>query len=422
MKARNLMIAAIATGLLSTQPISADAPSAFGSGFDVQDFFKPFTLEEITPANQQQWPYYKHVSAHWDQFGLHGTAKVNRSSNPAKLEPGELLDMNTEFRDGKSFIESLQATQTKGFVVLQDNKILAEFYDNGFSVGDTNLLQSASKTFAGVVTHQLIDQGLLDPDAKVETYLKDFEGTAIGAATVQQVSDMLSGLPTLLNFHTPGAPGQLFEVEQGMQPGETKGHRNAIQSTEATAKPGEAWMYSDKNTDTLGLLAEQVTGKTYPELLSELFNAFGANFDGSIAKTSDGTFSPAYGISISARDYALFHQWIAQGKAPKSFYASAMDTSKTKFGENETGKLLGKGITYGSQTYYLQEHDVMYSSGSYGQVGYSDMQNGVSVVFLQDWAVNAELEKFFDTRDRALAIIYHLRAKTAPGFSSGRVF
>jgi hypothetical protein len=99
-----------------------------------------------------------------------------------------------------------------------------------------------------------------------------------------------------------------------------------------------------------------------------------------------------------------------------------MDTSKTKFGENEVAKLLGKNITYGSQSYYLQEHDVLYSSGSFGMLGYSDMKTGVSVVFLQDWAVNAELEKFFETRDRALAIITYLRAKAQPGILRGRTF
>jgi hypothetical protein len=55
-------------------------------------------------------------------------------------------------------------------------------------------------------------------------------------------------------------------------------------------------------------------------------------------------------------------------------------------------------------------------------LGYSDMKTGVSVVFLQDWAVNAELEKFFETRDRALAIITYLRAKAQPGILRGRTF
>ena len=420
MKISRTTVATIALSLLVCQPVSADTPSAFGSGFDLQDFFKPFTLDEITPENQQQWPYYRHVSAHWDEYSIHGTAKIERSANPTELQQGERLDLNSEFQDGQSFIESLQATQTKGFVVVQDNTILVEFYDNGFNVGDTNLLQSAAKTFAGVVTHQLIDQSLLDANAKVENYLEDFEGTAMGAATVQQVLDMTSGIPTLLDFHTPGEPGQLWEIEIGLQGGKATGHRNAIKSTAAEAKPGEAWNYTDMNTDTLALLAESVSGKKYPQLLSELFDAFGSNHGGSIALTSDGTTSPSYGISISARDYALFHQWIAQGKAPKSYYASALDTSKTKFGENEIAAILGEDIIYGSQSYYLKDDDVLFSSGSFGQVGYSDLKTGVAVAFLQDWAVNAELDKFFATRDRALAIIHYLRNKS--NIEEGRTF
>ena len=423
MKNRLSGIVAITACLFVSRPVLADTPSAFGSGFDVQDFYKPFTLDEITHGNMQFWPYGKYVSAHWDDYGLHGTAQIRRSSKPAILEAGEPFDLNAEFKDGQSFIESLQATQVKGFVVMKDNKILAEFYDNGFNVEDTNLLQSASKTFAGVITNQLVDQGLLDPNVTVETYLEDFKGTDIGAATVQQVLDMTSGLPTLLDLHTPGAPGQLWEVEIGLQSGKTKGHRAAIKNTPAVAEPGEVYNYTDKNTDTLALLAEQVTGKKYPQLLSELFDAFGANYDGSIALTSDGTTSPSYGISISARDYALFHQWIAEGKEPGSFYASATDTGKTKFSENEIGALLGKGITYGSQTYYMgKEEDILYSSGSFGQLGYSDMKTGASVVFLQDWAVNAELDKFFDTRDRALRIIRVLRVREDPRLLRGRTF
>ena len=413
------IIAGVIASAMASSVVLAEPPSAFGSGFDVQDFFEPFMLEKITPKNQQKWPYYKYVSANWDDFALHGTAKVSRSKKPVKLEQGETLDLNTEFKDDMSFIDSFVATQVKGFVVMKDNKILAEFYDNGFNVGDSNLLQSAAKSFAGVLINKLIDQGLLDPNAKVAKYLEDFKGADIGKATVQQVLDMTSGLPTLLDFHTPGAPGQLFEVEQGLQAGKAIGHRKAIKTTKANKKPGEAWQYSDMNTDTLGLLAEQVSGKKLSQLLSELFDDFGANYDGSIAKTSDGTFAPSYGISISARDYALFHQWIAQGKAPKSYYASALDVTKTKFGENETSKLIATGVTYGSQSYYMGEHNILYSSGSFGQVGYSDMKTGVAVVFLQDWAVNWEVDKGFDTRDRALSIIYHLRAVSAPGYLRG---
>jgi CubicO group peptidase (beta-lactamase class C family) len=415
MKKTILMVTATAVACISAnQPALANQPSAFGSGFDVQDFYQPFALEDITPKNQQKWPYYKYVSAHWDDFALHGTEKVSKSKNPARLEVTEdRLDLNTEYKDGMSFIDSFVETQVKGFVVMKDNKILAEYYDNGFNVGDTNLLQSAAKSFTGIITHKLIDKGLLDSKAKISKYLKDLKGTSVGAATVQQVLDMLSGMPTLLDFHTPGATGQLFEVEQGLQPGKAKGHRETIKSTKATKKPGEAWQYCDMNTDTLALLSEQASGKRFSELLSELFDDFGANHDGSIAKNSDGTFSPSYGISISARDYALFHQWIAQGNAPESYYASVTDPSKTKFGEDELAQVTFPGVRYGSQSYYIHGIDVIYSSGSFGQNGYSDLKAGVAVVFLSDWAVNWEVDKGSDNRYRATAIINYLRASAS---------
>ena len=421
MKNMCLIIAASILTIVTCQAVHAESPSAFGSGFDVQDFYRPFTLDKITPVNQQKWPYYKHTSAHWDEYALHGSVKINPSKKPAKLYVAkDRLDLNTEYKEGKSFIDSLVDTQCKGFVVMKNNTILAEFYDNGFNVGDSNLLQSASKSFAGVVAHKLIDKGLLDPKAKVSEYLVDFKSTSIGSATVQQVLDMLSGMPTLLDFHTPGALGQLFEIEQGLQTGKPKGHRNLIKTTKADKKPGQAWQYSDMNTDTLGLLTEKVGGKKFSELLTELFNDFGANYEGSIAKTSDETFSPAYGISISARDFALFHQWIAQGKAPKSYYASLTDRSKTKFAENELSAATFPGVQYGSQSYYIAAEDVIYSSGSYGQQGFSDLKTGVAVIFLSDWAVNWEVAKGNDNRDRAIAIIKHLRYKANPDYLRGQ--
>ena len=210
----------------------------------MQDFYRPFTLEEITPENQQEWPYYKHVSAAWDEFAAHGVAKIPPAKKPAKLVIApkvESFDLNTEYADGKSFIESLQATQVKGFVVMKDNEILAEYYDNGFNVDDTNLLQSASKTFAAIVLHQLIDEGKLKLTDKVEDILPEFKGSSVGNATVQQVLDHQSGLPQLLDYHTPGALGYLFEIEIGLKKGTAKGHRNIIKKTKADKMPDEAW-------------------------------------------------------------------------------------------------------------------------------------------------------------------------------------
>ena len=407
-KSRGFLWALMASTMVSSLSY-ADTAISVGNP---QDFYRPFNIDDIPVEKMQQWPYYKYVSANWDHFVLTSTAKVSASTQPIKLTIGEEIDLNSEFTDGQSYLENLLQTQTKGFLVLKENQILAEFYDNGYGLGDTNLLQSSSKSYAGVITHKLIDAGQLTLDARIDTILPDFDATTIGAATVEQVLDMTSGANSLSDYHTPGSAGQLWEIEIGLQPGQAQGHVNSIRAEAKTAEPGEKWQYTDKNTDTLALVAEKVTGKPYAELLTELANEIGANEESSIVLTNDGTASPAYGISVSTRDYALFHQWIAQGKAPQSFYDSAMDISKNLIEEAGLGQIFasfGHSVTYGSQTYYIAEHNVLFSFGSFGQLGFSDMDNGVVVVNQQDWVTNGETDKLEGTINRSLAIINSLR-------------
>jgi hypothetical protein len=379
----------------------------------LNDFYRPFTLSEITPKNMQSWPYYRYTSMNWDDYGLFGTVSILASKNPAKLSVADTpFDIQQELREGRTFVESLTATQTKGFLILKDNVILGEFYDNSFSHDQTQLLQSSSKTYAGIVVSKLIDEGKLDPQATVESYLADFKGSKIGKAKIQQVLDMTSGLLPAIDYHVPGGEAFMFEIEQGLKPGDPTGHRKAIIETKTQNAPGEIYNYNDKNTDLLAILAEEVTGQPFNKLLSDLFNDFGAASNGSIALTADGTASPSYGISCTLRDYGLFHQWIAQGNAPKSFYSSIQDLDKDLLAKSEKGKqfaaAIGTPVAYGSQGWYLPEHKIVYTAGSYGQYGFSDLETGISVVFMQDWEDNGVAEKLVETVARALFVIDQL--------------
>lgn len=385
-------------------------PSALGGTFDLQDFYRGFTHDEITPENMQRWPYYRYVSARWPEFCQTATVPIKPSRRAVSLAVGKRFDLEAEFREGTTYLQSLIDTQVKGFVVLRDGELLAEFYDNGFNLGDANLLQSASKTLAGVVTHTLADAGMLALDGVVGDLLPDFVGSTIGDATVQQVLDMTSGARTLLDFHTPGSADRQWEVEVGLQGGTKRGHVDSIKGAEKVAAPGAAWNYSDKNTDALALIAESVSGRRFVELLDDLFDDFGANDPGSIVVTDDGTASPCYGISMTTRDYALFHQWVAQGSAPDSYYESAMDASKDLITTtNPLAATLFAGTTYGSQTYHLVDEHILYSSGSFGQIAMSDMTTGTVVAMHADWANNSEPDKFAESRDRAVAVINDLR-------------
>jgi len=380
----------------------------------LNDFYRPFQLSEITPKNMQSWPYYRYTSMNWDEYGLFGTVHIMGAKVPAELKVVDTpFDIEQELREGQTFIESLISTQTKGFIILKNNKILGEFYDNGFTQDQTQLLQSSSKTYAGVIVSKLIDAGKLAPDAAVESYLADFKGSTIGKAKVQYVLDMTAGLLPATDYHVPGGEAFMFEIEQGLKPGEPTGHRKAVINAKTQNAPGEVYTYNDKNTDLLAMLAEGVTGQPFNKLLSDLFNDFGATSAGSIALTVDGTASPSYGISCTLRDYGLFHQWIAQGKAPKSFYASVKDLDKDRLAKSKKGKgmaeALGTKVTYASQAWFFPKHKMILTIGSYGQVGFSDLESGIAVVFMQDWEDNGPIEKLAETVARAQSVIKQLR-------------
>jgi len=382
----------------------------------LNDFYRPFKLSEITPKNMQSWPYYRYTSMNWDDYGLFGTVHIMRAKNPANVTVTDTpFDIEQELREGWSFVESLTSTQTKGFIVMRDNVILGEFYDNGFTTDQTQLLQSSSKTFAGIIASKLIDEGKLDPNKSIDSYLADFSGSAIGTATVQHVLDMQAGLLPATDYHVPGGEAFVFEIEQGLKPGDPTGHRKAVINAKTQNAPGEVYTYNDKNTDLLAMLAEGVTGQHFNKLLSNLFEDFGATSDGSIALTADGTASPSYGISCTLRDYGLFHQWIAQGKAPKSFYDSIQNLDKDLLGKSEIGKTLiaalGTPVVYGSQGWYFPEHNIIYTAGSYGQYGFSNLDTGISIAFMQDWEDNAVGAKLVEMVDRALFVFDQLGAK-----------
>jgi CubicO group peptidase (beta-lactamase class C family) len=376
----------------------------------LNDFYRPFELSEITSKNMQSWPYYRYTSMNWDEYGIFGTVPVMRAKNPADLSIADpQFDIEQEIRENWTFVESLTSNQTKGFIVIKDNVILGEFYDNGFTHDQTQLLQSSSKTYAGIIVSKLIDAGILDPGNTIDSYLADFKGSAIGKATVQHVLDMQTGLLPATDYHVPGGEAFMFEIEQGLKPGDPTGHRNAVINAKTQNSPGEVYTYNDKNTDLLAMLAEGVAGQPFNKLLTVLFEDFGANSDGSIALTVDGTASPSYGISCTLRDYGLFHQWIAQGNAPDSFYASIQDLDKDRLGKSETGKALAEAldtpVVYGSQGWYFPEHKIIYTAGSYGQYGFSDLETGISVAFMQDWEDNAVAPKLIEMVSLALFVI-----------------
>jgi CubicO group peptidase (beta-lactamase class C family) len=110
----------------------------------------------------------------------------------------------------------------------------------------------------------LYDQGRLDLDAPVSTYLPAFSGGWKDSVTVRHLLTHRSGLP---------AGRDLWRVAR--TPDEA---RAAVLSTNLECKPGQCYIYSDLGADVLGFVVEAIAGESLDVFLHDkVFEPLGMN-------------------------------------------------------------------------------------------------------------------------------------------------
>lgn len=115
---------------------------------------------------------------------------------------------------------------------------------------DRSIYDLASLTkVVGTTTAAMIlyDQGRLDLDAPVSTYLPAFSGGLKDSVTVRQLLTHRSGLP---------AGRDLWRISR--TPEEA---RAAVLATNLECKPGQCFIYSDLGADVLGFVVEAIAGE-----------------------------------------------------------------------------------------------------------------------------------------------------------------
>lgn len=131
-------------------------------------------------------------------------------------------------------------------------------------------LASVSKLFCSIVIMRLVQDGSIDLDRRVVTYLDDFGlETPRGAEPEERHrSDRKQQITVRqLLTHTSGFPAELPLWRDHPDPASRI--RGAL-TAELITDPGTAYCYSDLNLITLGELARRVTGRRLDRLVAEL--------------------------------------------------------------------------------------------------------------------------------------------------------
>src|SRR5262249_52863156 len=121
-------------------------------------------------------------------------------------------------------------------------------------------LASISKTVTTTAVMRLVEQGTIDLNAPVRTYLPDFRVADEAASRTVTIRHLLT--------HTSGWEGQLSASDHGE---ETLARFVAGLSTNMQlAPPGAEWSYNNAGFSVAGRVIEVVTGKTFSDAVDDL--------------------------------------------------------------------------------------------------------------------------------------------------------
>jgi D-alanyl-D-alanine carboxypeptidase len=242
----------------------------------------------------------------------------------------------------------------RGVANLQTNEPIHE--KNAFRIA------SITKTFTGTALLILADEGLIDLDASIDSYLPEFNIPSGDAISLRMLANMTSGL-----FDYSNDPG-MWESFTGsgytMEFTPDSLVRIAL-SYPPVGIPGAAYIYCNTNTVLLGLLMEKITGKTAEQVIQEkvidplkLRNTY---FCGSYFMTTPYTsgytlgdegllnttnWNPSWGYTAGAmvsdlKDLKNWARYLADG----ALLSEAMQAERFDFGTNNYG-LCMQSINY----------------------------------------------------------------------------
>jgi CubicO group peptidase (beta-lactamase class C family) len=352
---------------------------------------------QLGPTNRWAFSHLREVVRTARVAALPGSAR--------SFETGEPLDLACAITlpDGSAGTVDalLEQTFTDGLLVLHRGRIVMERYPAQLTSADTHALLSVSKSLIGCVVGILMDQGVIEEQANITTYIPEFIGRGYDGATVRQLLDMRSGIKYSEHYEDPGAEitmvGQVVDWSPRVLVDLPTSLYDYLTLLVAAGAHGGPFNYRSCETDVLGWICERASGRRMPQLLSELiWQPIGAEQDADAAVDRAGTVIHDGGLAATLRDLGRLGQMLLnRGRVgdrqvvPEAFvedtYRGGSD-SRAAFGSTSTDTRMPGGM-YRNQFWlpYPADRQVLLCMGIYGQMIYIDPARDFVAVKLSSW-------------------------------------
>ena len=234
------------------------------------------------------------------------TIPIVKSSSPHVFKKQDFELPESYELDGKTYnlAESLDYFKSDGLIVLHNGDLMYENYWQGNSKDQPHISWSMAKSFLsaliGIAYHDGLIKDLNDPITK---YLQDFIGTGYDNVPIKDILQMSSGVVFNEDYGDPNSDINKFAraVAEGTS------MRDFAKTLKNGKVPGTFNHYVSIDTQMLGMLLEEVTGKPLAETLQEkIWTKIGMEYDAYYMVDDTGMEWALGGLNATLRDYAKF--------------------------------------------------------------------------------------------------------------------
>lgn len=207
----------------------------------------------------------------------------------------------------------MQNQRSAGIVILHNGQVRFEQY--GLEFTDTGRWTSFSvaKSFTSTLVGIAIKDGYINSiNDMVSDYITDLKGSAYDDVSVAQLLTMTSGVKWNEDYEDPNSDVALFNQHVASE--DMDSTVSYMRMLERQAEPGSKWLYNTGETNLIGVLVSEATGKNLSQYLSEkVWIPFGMQQDASWLLGSTGHEISGCCVQAAIRDYARMGLFMLEG-------------------------------------------------------------------------------------------------------------
>jgi len=247
-----------------------------------------------------------HTQSNWHLVSPYAVLKA--SDNPRQYERDltDLSDITYEY-EGETYTAAdyFSKANLVGLMVLYDNKVVVENYDQGVKKDTTYMIMSSTKSFTSTMVGIAVADGKIESlDDPVEKYATQFKGTAYGETPIKHVLMMSSGIDFFHYNHSPNRAQMMFDIFVRRM-----SFDDMLTVFTRRVESGTDFNYILTDTHVLSRVVEGAYNQPFAEVVQDkVWSPGGFSSDAQWSVDGDGNPLGQMSLSVTLQDFGHFGQ------------------------------------------------------------------------------------------------------------------